>query len=762
MSLRSAVFGLWLLAAARPVSTTTLTTADSLLQEGLRALEQRRTNQAEKALLRCLQTDSTCCGGYLPLGRLYGELGALGRADTVLVQGLRVCPERTELHREYSRSLRRQGRTPEAYEQLRLLLATAPDDTIALLGIGSLCLDPGQTMDLERAAEAFTRVLELSPGNPEAAFLLARTRLAKGDRMGAIAELESLFLRWSRNFSVAYQLGMALYLEGRYAEALTPLRRAAELAPARLTGRWGLYLACRALGGYPDDLPEASRLELAPEADLTVTSVRLTDVAEEAGVARFGRATGSAWADVDLDGDLDLFTMDLDTGSVYYRNEGGRFIDRTGAAGLSAPAGFGCVFGDYDNDGAPDLYVTRSAWYGRSPNTLFHNDGHGGFTDVSTAAGVDDPGSSVTAAWGDVDNDGYLDLVVTNGLPGDGSPNRLFRNDGRGRFVDAAIQAGIAPGRSAGSALGDYDDDGDLDLYIANLNATNALYRNDTDGAGGRIRYTDVTRTTHTQLPIGAHATFFLDYDNDGHLDLFCSALSDQETVLRSRVDGRTPLDRTRPALYHNNGNGDFTDLTYQAGLGRTFGTLGAQYGDLDGDGYQEIYLANGGAESSRLEPDGLLWNRGDGRYAEITQLAGLFQLGKAHGVTFADYDGDGDPDVYVPTGGPYPGDRWQSILYRNDSPAHHWLILRLVGTRSNRDAIGARIRVRAGGRTQYDQVSSGGGFGVSNSLQLELGLGSSDRVEEVQIRWPSGRVEVLTDVAADRVLTVVEGESRP
>ncbi|MFA6107601.1 MAG: FG-GAP-like repeat-containing protein [Candidatus Latescibacterota bacterium] len=762
MSLRSAVLGLWLLAAAGPASATASATADSLLQEGLRSLAQRQTHQAEKALLGCLQTDSTCCGGYLPLGRLYGDLGVLGRADTVLVQGLRVCPERTELRLEYSRSLRRQGRLPEAYAQLQRLLAVAPVDTMALLGIGSLCLEPGQTMDLDRAAAAFTRVLGLSPGNPEAAFQLGETRLGQGDRLGAIAQFESLFRQWPRNFAVAYQLGMALYLEGRYAEALIPLRRAAELAPAKLTGRWGLYLACRALGGYPDDVPAASRLELAPETDLTATSVRLTDVAEAAGVARFGRATGSAWADVDLDGDLDLFTMDLDTGSVYYRNEGGRFVDQTAAAGLSAPAGIGCVFGDYDNDGAPDLYVTRSAWFGRGPNTLFRNDGHGGFADVSTAAGVDDQGSSVTAAWGDVDNDGYLDLVVTNGLPGDGSPNRLFRSDGKGRFVDVAVQAGIAPGQSAGSALGDYDNDGDLDLYIANLNATNVLYRNDTDGAGGRIRYTDVTRTTHTQLPIGAHATFFFDYDNDGHLDLFCSELGDQETVLRSRVDGRTPFDHARPALHHNNGNGDFTDLTYQAGLGRTFGTLGAQYGDLDGDGFQEIYLANGGAESSRLEPDALLWNRGDGRFAEITQLAGLFQLGKAHGVTFADYDGDGDLDVFLPTGGPYPGDRWQSILYRNDGPARHWLTLRLVGTRSNRDAIGARVRVQAGGRTQYDQVSSGGGFGVSNSLQLELGLGSSDHADEVQIRWPSGRVEILTDVAADRVLTVVEGEPRP
>ncbi|MBI2505051.1 MAG: CRTAC1 family protein [Candidatus Latescibacteria bacterium] len=288
----------------------------------------------------------------------------------------------------------------------------------------------------------------------------------------------------------------------------------------------------------------------------------------------------------------------------------------------------------------------------------------------------------------------------------------------------------------------------------------NAFYRNDTDSQTGEVVFAEVARETRTQLPIGGYYTFFFDYDNDGYLDLFCSELSDYEAVLYSKLHGHTRLDRNRPALYRNEGDGSFADMTYQAGLGKSFGSTGAHYGDFDGDGYPDIYLANGGAEMTRLEPDALLLNRRDGTFVDIAAQIGLEQLGKGHGVTFADYDGDGDQDIYVPVGGTYPGDLWKSCLFRNDTSGQHWLALRLVGARSNRDGIGARVRVRAGGRTQYAEVSSGGGFGVNNSLQLEIGLSQAQRIEELEIRWPSGQVNIHRDLAVNRVLEVREGEA--
>ena len=295
--------------------------------------------------------------------------------------------------------------------------------------------------------------------------------------------------------------------------------------------------------------------------------------------------------------------------------------------------------------------------------------------------------------------------------------------------------------------------------YIANFNAVNAFYRNDTDPRSGAVRFTDVTHETHTQLPLGGYFTFFFDYDNDGNLDLFCSEMSDYETALYSKLNGHTRRDQNRPALYRNEGDGHFDDQTYQAGLGRSFGTTGVQCGDFDGDGYPDIYLANGGAETGRLEPDVLLLNSRDGKFADIAAPLGMDQPGKGHGVSFADYDGDGDQDIYVPMGGAYPGDPWTNKLYRNDSQGGNWLTLRLVGVRSNRDGIGARVRVWAGGQTRYAEVISGGGAGANNSLQIEMGLSQASGVEELQIRWPSGQVDTHRNLVVNQVVIVKEGE---
>lgn len=754
------IFGYWLLFSSWGLGGYARAAEDpqALYEEGLRALEGRRLAQAEQVFQRCLELDSTFYEAYLSLARLQLSKNSLGRVDSLLAQAMRQQPGRIEAPFEYSKSLSRQGRLEEAYAQLRKVVELAPRTAAAYMGMGYLRVEPTQMLDLQEAAAMFARARALEPDNLEAAFELGKVRLCQGDQEVAIAAFQDLLAQNPEHFFARYQLGMALYLKGDYPAAAAELRRTAELAPNSLATLWALYLAYKKLGGYPEDLAATYRREWEPKTGLEV-GVRLVDVAASAGVARRGLGRGSAWADYDGDGDLDLFTMGQFSGNSLYRNDGGVFADRAAEAGVAAEGGMGCAFADYDNDGDADLYLTRNGWYGKAPNTLFRNEGNGHFADVSVQAGVEDGGSSFTACWGDVDNDGNLDLLVTDGVTGDGTPNRLYHHDGRGGFTDVALEAGIRPGRSIGSTFGDYDNDGDLDLYIVNFNNINAFYRNDTDPRKGEVSFTDVTRETRTQLPLGGYFAFFFDYDNDGNLDLFCSELSDYETALYSKLNGHTPLDRNRPALYHNEGKGHFEDLTYQAGLGKSFGSTGVQCGDFDGDGYPDIYLANGGAEIDRLEPDGLLLNLRDGKFADIAAPLGLEQLGKGHGVSFADYDGDGDQDIYVPVGGTYPGDPWTNKLFRNDTPDRHWLTLRLVGARSNRDGIGARVRVRAGGQTRYAEVSSGGGAGANNSLQIEMGLSRAERVEELEIRWPSGQVDTHRDLAVNQVVVVKEGE---
>ena len=357
-----------------------------------------------------------------------------------------------------------------------------------------------------------------------------------------------------------------------------------------------------------------------------------------------------------------------------------------------------------------------------------------------------------------------------------GDANALYHNNGDGTFADVAMRAGVDNGlrRTIGVVWGDYDKDGWLELYVANFKAGgNTLYRNNGDGT-----FTDVTRAAGAANPItGGFVAFFFDYDNDGWLDLFIASWTRQtESVILSMVATESSAPINQPALYHNNGDGTFTDMTVQAGLGRAFGTMAMIFGDIDNDGYQDVYLANGAPPIDRFEPDRLFLNNGDGTFADVTDVAGVGSIGKGHGTTMVDFDNDGDLDIYSPEGGMgmNPGDRQPNRLYRNEGNQNHWLQVKVIGGAkvesgtstseepfSNRDGIGARVTVRIGGTIRYAEVSGGAGFGVTNSLPVEFGLGTATLVDTVEVRWPSGLVDRVTGVPADRMLTIREsGES--
>ncbi|HJP31453.1 MAG TPA: FG-GAP-like repeat-containing protein [Candidatus Latescibacteria bacterium] len=740
--------------------------ADSLYQASQVHLRGRRMQAAERDLNQALSLDSTHYATRIALSRVHHQFRRFTSAEALLVGTMAMYPRRIEAFFEYAQVRSAMGDRSGAIESLRQVIDLEPKTQAAYTGLAQQLVVPGRQMDLDAAAQALDRALTLDADDHQAMFLRGQVAMYLGDWPGARGLFAELLRQRPDHYATSYQLGHLHYRLAEYAESVRVFTRMAEVNPRSQLAKWNLWLAAQQLGAYPAAVDSSLWIHPVGGPPVSTRSLALREVAASYGVGAVDAGYGSAWLDAEGDGDLDLFALGRFGGTAFYENSSGpagqRFTDRAPELGLSGLSGIGALTADYDNDGDGDLFITRDGWYGSAPNVLLRNDGADSsgwlrFEDVAEQAGVAGDGSSLSAVWGDLDNDGHLDLIVANGVDGDGSANRVYLADGQGGFLDETKASGIVPGRTVGSTLGDYDNDGDLDLYLANANTLNAFYRNDSNHKA--VQFTDVTSETHTQTPLGAHFTFFLDYDNDGRLDLFCSEMSDLTTAVVSRLHGRTQRDRNRPALYWNRGDGSFEDRTYQAGLGQSWGTSGANFGDINGDGYVDIYLANGGVEITRLEPDALLLNLGDGRFADVAPTIDWMQLARGHGVTFADIDGNGSQEIYVPVGGAYPGDIGPNRLLRNDAEGINWLTVRLRGVDSNRDGIGARVRAVVEGRARYAVVASGGGFGSSNSLQIELGLGGATAVDTLEVRWPAGTIDLRTNLAAGSVVELVEGD---
>ena len=447
----------------------------------------------------------------------------------------------------------------------------------------------------------------------------------------------------------------------------------------------------------------------------------------------------------------------------------GRFSERTEAARLSGQlGGLNITQADYDNDGWVDVLVMRGGWLlsrGQMRMSLLHNNGDGTFADVTRAAGLALPAyPSQSAAWADYDNDGDLDLFSCSEsmpeTPEVGAaiifPSRLFRNEGDGTFTDVTSAAGVANLRYCkGSSWGDYDNDGDSDLYVSNYAGENRLYRNNGDGT-----FTDMAPELGLTEPLESFPTWFWDYDNDGWLDLFVAGYaSDIELVAKDYLG--MPNDGARPRLYRNDGSGGFEDVTEQVGLHRVSQAMGANFGDLDNDGFFDIYLGTGFPAFDALAPNVAYRNNVGESFSDVTFSAGLGHIQKGHGIAFGDLDRDGDQDIFMQVGGFYPSDGFLNALYVNPGNGNRWLSVRLVGVESNRSAIGARIRVTVTedgvSRDIHVVVGSGGSFGAS-SLEQEMGLGTADAVESLEVYWPtSGIRQVFRDVPLNFALEIRE-----
>ena len=462
---------------------------------------------------------------------------------------------------------------------------------------------------------------------------------------------------------------------------------------------------------------------------------------------------------------------------LYHNDHDGTFTDVTDRAGVRGYGySVGVAVADFDNDGFPDIYVT-----GVNRNTLYHNNGDGTFTDVTERAGVAGIGPngkklwSVSAAWIDYDNDGRLDLFVSNyldwtfetskvcGPPGrrlscsptmyKGEPNFLYHNNGDGTFTDVSAATGIAEhiGKGMGVAIADYNGDGWMDIFVANDKERNFLFKNRGGKSFEEVGVESFVAFTEDGIPVSSMGVDFRDWNNDGKPSLFVTALG-RETF----------------PLFRNEGTGSFSVDTYKAGIG--FPSLkmsgwGNGIYDFDNDGFKDLFTANSHVSDNAdddpqqhyRQANAVFQNLQDGTFRDVSTQAGPdMQVRAAHrGSAFGDLNNDGKIDVVVSAIGDHA-----ELLYNTTTNNNHWILLQTIGVKSNRDGIGTRIKVTGeSGLVQYNHVTTAGSFASSSDKRVHFGLGRDTRIKEIELRWPSGRIQVLQNVKADQILKITESE---
>ncbi len=586
-----------------------------------------------------------------------------------------------------------------------------------------------------------------------------------------LAEVENCIKQHNCDCCIFPLRGGGVHVErGPAGESRQMLLDILAVQPNNLTAIWLLNIITMALGEYPESVPPDFRIpESAFDSDYDIG--RFRDRASDLGVDTFNLAGGVIVEDFNGDQLLDIVTSTYDPEGplTYYVNDGdGTFSNRTAASGLDEQlGGLNAIGADYDGDGDTDILVLRGAWLyddGQIRNSLLQNNGGGKFEDVTRRAGLAEPAFPTQAAvWGDFNNDGHLDLYIGNESrlemqAGGGSfPSQLFMNQGDGTFVDRADAAGVTNDRYAkGVTAGDYDNDGDLDLYVSNL-GPNRMYQNQGDAT-----FRDVAvQLNLTQPARRSFATWFFDFDNDGWLDLFVAAFeANVRHLAKYYLEGQNGAER--PRLYRNQGDGTFMEIGEKAGLNFPCAPMGANFGDLDNDGFLDVYLTTGDPKYQTLMPNVMLRNDSGQSFQDVTTSGGFGHLQKGHGVAFADIDNDGDQDIYHQLGGFYPGDKFRNVLFENAGHGNHYVILRLVGTRSHRSGMGARVQVvvndAQGQRAIHRAVGSVSSFGGS-PIRQEIGLGPAAGIERIEIKWPnSEQLQLLESVDLDSDIEITEG----
>ena len=670
------------------------------------------------------------------------------------------------------------------------------------------------TKDAERARELELKLVSVTSWQDEmkTRWALAENLLRAGDSEGAIKQIEQIrktcdqlsvrlgpysdqrlqetlglaYLRWgeqqnciarhSQNSCIIPLTGSGIHVDQRGAQGAVQVYTAIlQRDPQNYLARWLLNLAYMQLGQYPDGVPPqwvASPKLFESEYDIG----RFPDVAGDVGVDVTGHAGGVIMEDFDGDGLLDLMissSFPTEQLRFFHNNGDGTFAERTKEAGLTGEVGgLNMIAADYDNDGHIDVVILRGGWWadhGEYPFSLLHNNGNGTFEDVTRKAGLLSLHPTQAAAWADFDNDGWLDLFVGHETTGrTRHPSQLFHNNHDGTFTEVAVPNGLADlGFVKGVAWGDFNNDGWPDLYVSRKGQPNLLFRNDgprdsKHPRADRWKFTDVTTQAHVAEPIHSFACFFFDYDNDGWPDLFVAGYYNETSNDIGAFQLGLPYKAEVPRLYHNNHDGTFTDVTKRVHLDRAILVMGASFGDLDNDGWLDIYLGTGASDLDALLPNRMFRNDGGVRFQDVTVSGGFGHLQKGHGVAFGDIDNDGDVDVFEEIGGALAGDTYQSVLFENPGHGGHWISLELAGVTANRSAFGARIDVTAetssGPRHIYRTVGYGSSFG-GNPLRQHIGVGDATAISHVQVMWPTSRlVQDFHEIPMDGFYTLKEG----
>jgi len=566
--------------------------------------------------------------------------------------------------------------------------------------------------------------------------------------------------------------------------AIEHLKPILESNPSDLTNRWLLNIAYMTLDEYPSNVPEKYLISIGDPQNTSINP--FTEIAAKANLAVNGLAGGCVIDDFNNDffydliisewhpkGQLRYFVFNQDQGYVEYTNEAG-LMDITGGTNI--------IQGDYNNDGFLDIFITRGGWlyeYGRHPNSLLRNNGDNTFTDVTKESGLLSFHPSQTAVFADFNNDGWLDIFVGNeSTKNDIHPCELYINNQNGRFIEKSNQAGISISSAnndyyvKGVTAGDYNNDGWQDIYISTFNEdkSNILMKNLGLNENGDLQFKNVTKGAGVYEDISSFPTWFWDFNNDGWLDIFVAG------YLRSTPFGSISgdiaaeyLNRSHDAetakLYLNQKNGKFIDISKEASINKILYAMGANYGDIDNDGWLDMYMSTGEVNLNSIIPNRMFRNIDGSKFREVTINSKLGHIQKGHAISFADIDNDGDQDIYAVMGGAYEGDIYRNALFENNSNnINNWISLKLQGNESNRSAIGSKIKIVTKNSSMIvsREVNSGGSFGAS-PLRAEIGLGDSEKIDTLTVKWSGTNLtQVFTGLNVNKLYVINEGNNNP
>ncbi|RAV53545.1 CRTAC1 family protein [Mucilaginibacter rubeus] len=552
--------------------------------------------------------------------------------------------------------------------------------------------------------------------------------------------------------------------------------------PADLESRWMLNIAYMTLGHYPDSVPKPF---LIPDLDKTsATKIKpFIDMAADVGIKLKSRAGGVIADDFNNDGYLDIVTSgtELDDHMHYFQNnQDGTFIDKSETSGLRKfTGGLNIQQTDYNNDGKMDIFVLRGAWkkngFGNQPASLLRNNGDGTFTDVTIPAGLLFYHPTQAAGWADFNNDGWLDVFVgAEGFNNGDSVNihrsMLYINNRNGTFTEVGHKAHCdVMSYVKGVTSADFNHDGWPDVFISTMDGRKYLLKNK-GNSENTPDFEDITR--QSGILANSNSTFttwFFDYNNDGWQDILIADYKFEAPLgyySAAEALGKPIPNAGNIYLYKNNHNGTFTDVTKQTGLDKVVFSMGANFGDIDNDGFPDLYFGTGNPDFGSLIPNKMFRNVGGQQFEDVTGVSGTGNLQKGHGVAFADFRNRGLQDIFIEMGGAYAGDAYTSALYVNPGQNdNNWISIKAEGIKSNKAAIGSRLKItfvdNGVKKNVYHDLNSGGSFG-SSPIQAEIGVGHAGLIEELEITWAgSHSVQRFRNLKVNQFYHITEGNGK-